>query len=150
MNIAEPSGRLMRWRIRLAELEFEVNYETGALNTQADALSRLPTEGEALPQPEGKEIPCFSLLGGSREFMPSNPNCYPTWNKGTYIDESSELHVLLLSTPVEDPVPGTFIPVTTEELVREQFGCLFRTKLRARLSGGETLPFRVNEVKCLV
>lgn len=28
-NIAEPSGKLMRWRLRLAEFDFDIQYKTG-------------------------------------------------------------------------------------------------------------------------
>lgn len=51
---------------------------------------------------------------------------------------------------MDDPVPEMFVPVTTENLVGEQFGDPFCTKVRARLNGGETLPFRVNELACFV
>ena len=44
LTIDDPSGRLMRWRLRLAEFDFEVRYKKGKANTQADALSRLDTD----------------------------------------------------------------------------------------------------------
>ena len=47
MDIQNPSGLLMRWRLRLAEYEFEIKYKLGKLNTQFDALSRLYTESPA-------------------------------------------------------------------------------------------------------
>ena len=39
LTIDDPSGRLMRWRLRLAEFDFEVKYKKGKENAQADALS---------------------------------------------------------------------------------------------------------------
>ncbi|MGH0053304.1 MAG: reverse transcriptase/ribonuclease H family protein, partial [Sphaerochaetaceae bacterium] len=42
MTITDPSGRLMHWRLRLSEYDFEVQYKKGLKNYQADALSRLP------------------------------------------------------------------------------------------------------------
>ena len=46
LTIRETSGRLMRWRLRLGEFDYEVRYKKGLLNTQTDALSRLSTLGE--------------------------------------------------------------------------------------------------------
>jgi len=40
-----PSHRLNRWRIRLAEYDFEVQHRPGKDHKVADALSRLPTTG---------------------------------------------------------------------------------------------------------
>ena len=45
MSIDDPSGRLMRWRLRLAEYDFEIYHKKGRLNNQGDALSRLRTNG---------------------------------------------------------------------------------------------------------
>lgn len=56
MNIGEPSGSHMRWRLRIATFYFVVTYKKGAQNAQADALSHLSTEREALLQPEGNKI----------------------------------------------------------------------------------------------
>lgn len=41
LTIYNPSRRLIRWILRLAEFTFEVKYKKGKTNTQADALSRL-------------------------------------------------------------------------------------------------------------
>ena len=37
-----PSGKLARWGIALAELDLEIEYRPGRVNTHADALSRAP------------------------------------------------------------------------------------------------------------
>ena len=58
MNISDPSGRLIRWRLRLSEFDFEIKYKKGKANSQADALSRLLTEGETIDAIDD-EIPCF-------------------------------------------------------------------------------------------
>lgn len=41
MNIKDPGSRLLRWRIKLEEYDYEIIYKKGALNTNADALSRI-------------------------------------------------------------------------------------------------------------
>ncbi len=58
MEIVDPTGRLMRWRLRLAEYTFEIHHKKGYLNTQADAVSRLPSDGHTAEH-EDYCIPCF-------------------------------------------------------------------------------------------
>ncbi|CDF36419.1 unnamed protein product [Chondrus crispus] len=58
MNVTDPSGRLIRWRLRLSEFDFEIKYKKGKANNQADALSRLRTAGETVDEIDD-EIPCF-------------------------------------------------------------------------------------------
>jgi hypothetical protein len=43
MNIKDPGSRLLRWRMKLEEYDYEIVYKRGALNTNADALSRINT-----------------------------------------------------------------------------------------------------------
>jgi len=41
MNVKDPNSRLMRWRLKLEELDYETVYKSGKTNTNADALSRI-------------------------------------------------------------------------------------------------------------
>ena len=41
MNVKDPGSRLMRWRIQLAEYDYEIVHKRGTQNTNADALSRI-------------------------------------------------------------------------------------------------------------
>lgn len=41
-NLKEPNSKLVRWRLRLEEFDYEIIYKKGSLNTNADALSRIP------------------------------------------------------------------------------------------------------------
>jgi hypothetical protein len=41
MNVKDPGSRLLRWRIKLEEYDYEIVYKKGALNTNADALSKI-------------------------------------------------------------------------------------------------------------
>ena len=41
MNVKDPNSRLMRWRLKLEEFEYEIVYKSGKTNTNADALSRI-------------------------------------------------------------------------------------------------------------
>ena len=44
-NLADSSGRLARWRLRLAEYEYEVQYSPSVKHQFADGVSRLRTDG---------------------------------------------------------------------------------------------------------
>ncbi|CAF4800983.1 unnamed protein product [Pieris macdunnoughi] len=41
MSIKDPNSKLTRWRLRLAEYNYDVQYKKGKANTNADALSRV-------------------------------------------------------------------------------------------------------------
>lgn len=41
-SVKDPTSRLVRWRLKLAEYEYEVIYKAGKTNINADALSRNP------------------------------------------------------------------------------------------------------------
>lgn len=40
MNVKDPNSRLVRWRLKLLEYDYEIIYKQGKNNTNADALSR--------------------------------------------------------------------------------------------------------------
>ena len=125
MNINDPSGRLMRWRLRLSEFDFEVQYKKGKANTQADALSRLQTLGETTASVDDA-IPCFiigdpdveSSEGKTEDFGPCDA-------------------ILALGHEDEDQLE----PITPEELLREQSRDPFCQGIRSRLEDGERIPF---------
>lgn len=43
-SLKEPNSKLVRWRLKLEEYEYEIVYKKGTKNTNADALSRLEPE----------------------------------------------------------------------------------------------------------
>jgi transposase InsO family protein len=42
-SVKDPTSRLWKWRLRLEEYEYVIQYKKGKLNSNADALSRNPT-----------------------------------------------------------------------------------------------------------
>lgn len=43
-SCTNPSSKLVRWRLRLSEYQYEIKYKPGRVNSNADGLSRLPIE----------------------------------------------------------------------------------------------------------
>lgn len=42
MNVKDPGSRLIRWRLKLEEYDYEIVYKPGRQNANADCLSRIP------------------------------------------------------------------------------------------------------------
>ena len=51
MLLKDPNSKLLRWKIKLDEYNFEIKYKERKLNTNADALSRVRTPMEII-EPE--------------------------------------------------------------------------------------------------
>lgn len=155
LTIQEPSGRLMRWRLRLAEYNFQVHYKKGPSNVHADALSRLRTTAETTTD-DWDEIPSFSLEGN----LPS-PDTFPP-KKRFLCDQSQFAHCdniasadLILDASIHDelfaalpdptPEDPLFRPISMEELAVAQFHDAFCVDIRRRLNEGVVLAFGENE-----
>ena len=82
-SIKDPSSRLWKWRTKLSEYEYEIQYKKGSLNNNADALSRNPPSVPILmvqpiisePADDSSDESIFSMpltRPESVEFFPQN------------------------------------------------------------------------------
>ena len=137
MEITEPAGRLMRWRLRLSEFNFVVKYKKGLLNTQADALSRLRTSGDTTVDVDD-EIPCYTV---------------DTPDTQDYDVDFGEVDFeegdLLIAQANITPTAAQLIPVSREEIAIAQLIDPFCANIRTRLNGGEKLPFEEDDTGIL-
>ncbi len=158
LSIQEPSGRLMRWRLRLAEFDFEVAYKKGTINTQADALSRLRTLAETITD-DSDEIPSF--LSEEHNFTLSDISDEAIEDAIGFIDDEyndldegdlDDSHADELFATLPDVLPSdpTFQPISDEELLTAQLSDSFCSDIRNRLNGGEVLAFAFNEEGLLI
>ena len=131
LTTTDGTGRLMRWRLRLSEFDFDVKYKKGSKNSVADCLSRLRTLGETTTEVDD-QIPCFNL--DEEHEIDEPPQEFDDW----------EDFDLLLATEEEEehPVPSA---ISTEELIREQGRDPFCKKIRISLDRGRPVPFVEDE-----
>ena len=106
MNLADASGRLQRWRLRLADFEYDIVHRAGVKHQAADALSRLPTNGtDQHPLDDG--IPTLAI-GDSETFDPYD------WAEGVLSVEEEvlagvediALDACLIHGGEQPPLPG--------------------------------------------
>lgn len=60
IGICEPNRRLIRWRLRISEFNFQVVHKKGILNTQVDALFRLRSL-VVITVPTDEDTPFFTM-----------------------------------------------------------------------------------------
>ena len=59
MTLTDSSGRLMRWRLRLSELDFTIQYRPGIVHQVPDALSRIISPLGNDDRPVDDEVPTY-------------------------------------------------------------------------------------------
>lgn len=66
LNMADATGKLERWRLRLSEMQFDVYHGYGIKNQAVDSLSRLQTTNMESIKIED-DIPVFLIIGYEEE-----------------------------------------------------------------------------------
>jgi len=56
-SVKDPSSRLLRWRLKLEEYDYQIIYKPGVRNTNADALSRITMARVNHVEKNNSEIP---------------------------------------------------------------------------------------------
>jgi len=89
-NVKDPGSRLTRWRLKLEEYQYEIQYKPGCNNTNADALSRIRVTTRAQTS-KNEEKSEFSENAESTEIPKPSNSTEPTENpNSTDISESSK------------------------------------------------------------
>lgn len=87
-SVKDPTSRLLRWRLKLAEFDYNITYRPGKINTNADALSRNPIKSFPLSadpaSPPANENP--DDTDGTE-----TPNDHPNRQRQTIIDTRDRL-----------------------------------------------------------
>eukprot|EP00171_Calliarthron_tuberculosum_P023081 IDg23081t1 len=123
-EINDPSGRLMRWRLRLAEYRFKTEYRKGIKNCQGDAMSRLASNSHTTVDID-EEIPAYS------DDLTFEADLATDWHD----DELVPLDAVFATT---EQLPEAAEPLLIEEILREQARDEFCERLRALVEVGAT------------
>jgi hypothetical protein len=90
MNLSDAQGRLERWRLRLAEFDFQVEYNAGSSNHAADTMSRLePPSRTVLEGPIYTEIPILTLEEVMSQKTSPAASCPPESSRCTSLTSST-------------------------------------------------------------
>jgi hypothetical protein len=131
LNLADAQGRLARWRLRLLEFDYEVQYSPGRSHHGADSMSRLkPADATPSEKPVDTEIPCFTVqsedepelvtLDRLRDLQEEDPDCqflthFLSSDSSVEVDAAGVLGKLLPSGEFQIQIPRTLqdsLPVT--------------------------------------
>ena len=124
MQITDPSGRLMRWRLRLAEFNFDVRYKKGSINWCADFASRMPTTSHIEQEDDNDEIPVYMIDNDLGQEPP----------------ELTELEYLL-ATSIPVPKEAPMSAISREEILIEQQSDGFCKTIRENINRGMKTVF---------
>ncbi|CAF4949137.1 unnamed protein product [Pieris macdunnoughi] len=129
-NCKDPGSRLIRWRLKLEEFEYDIKYKKGKINSNADALSRYPVNPvQPEPNPEGGGEPVdkdlMDLLISPPSFHPEellSPNFNPTTLDVDDLLPLPELEPNSTSSALPNQMTGSpvQIPEVTPQLPQEQ------------------------------
>lgn len=89
-NLTDPSSRLTRWKIKLAEYKFTIMHKAGASNTNADALSRI-SNNFAITRSQTKVDP--KIVGTPKSSVEQKQTC----SKNLKIAENMQNYIIQVS-----------------------------------------------------
>ncbi|CAH3879242.1 unnamed protein product [Pieris brassicae] len=129
-NCKDPGSRLIRWRLKLEEFEYDIKYKKGKINSNADALSRYPVnpvQPESDPGKGGEPVDrdLMDLLISPPSFHPEellSPTSNPITLEGNDLLPLPEIEPNSTSSELSNQMTGSpaQIPEVTPQLSEEQ------------------------------
>lgn len=119
-RLKDPTSRLARWRIKLAEYDYEIIYKPGRINANADALSRNPTTNIYPIQPSYDEIEECPEDEEARQ-RNANPKPLPVTPRRGTMREEPEPVITGMRTRNAEKSEGESVPFSKRELEEPPF-----------------------------
>lgn len=118
-SIKEPNSKLVRWRLKLSEYDYEIRYKRGVKNGNADALSRIIINHGEIENSIILESECpiniykrqyLIKQTPSRSLKIKNTNIFKSSRKTFYIKELKEDSIItIIKNHFEDGTNAVFI-----------------------------------------
>ena len=107
-NVKDPGSRLLRWRLKLENYNYEIQYVSGKNNSVADALSRDPRfDNVTYKNNLSLDVPSISDINLTKDFDKFEVAFYEETIKPKLILETSK-SLFLASGPIVHCVSGDF------------------------------------------
>lgn len=97
-NCQNPSSKLVRWRLRLSEYQYEIKYKPGRMNSNADGLSRLFPQGNLVNLSMKKPLTYQDFI----EFHYKNQDVIIYKKENTPISKIKDIVILLWSQDLSE------------------------------------------------
>lgn len=172
LNLKDPHHKLVRWKLRLEEFDYEIRHRPGRQNVVADGLSRMPNETDEL-ETAPEEINFNSIEQKDSSNGPNNPQdaiFIEDVNNNDQDGSSDDMTVHSADTDDGQFIPMTELPLNyfknqiiiqigenEEEKYEEIFPSVFRRTITKLMFGVPFFigifknymhPTRVNGILC--
>lgn len=114
-SLKEPNSKLVRWRLKLEEYDYEIVYKKGVLNKNADALSRIELNANETTSQPNSIFTLNKYVENFNQSLQQNQNETPSENQSVIVEtgdldnpENAEEDETVHSN-VENPIVG--IPI---------------------------------------
>lgn len=113
MSLKDPNSKLIRWRLKLEEYNYEIIYKKGKCNTNADALSRIQSErtsellevnmandtNDDIPEQRANESTIHSCDENLGDYIPLSERPINEFNLQIIFEKTEDIHRTILELP---------------------------------------------------